>query len=464
MVRSKLPALSLVLAIGTVATLTLFAATQKKVHPETGAGGPIRIAVVADHYRAAQEGEFDQDVENFFKYGLLEDPDFYKARAGDLHIETFFEAIAGSEVSKYGFTVGSGVSDCAVQWAADTTDKLVELTKGFAPEHIVVIGNYPYNFGCTSGEWSYLALDAVGTDVLPHEFGHALGELYDEWAPTPGKTGPSQEQTDIIDAKMNCAKDAGTAWWMTPFPSATNPPGCALYTDLVHPFTDCRMGATHHEMFCPVCRLQMTKAFDYLVNPDRENPDVTNPDPQNPDTQNPNQAARSYRPEFRIMNAVFREQPPGTPGTRPIFQLLVSFDPTKGVLTAKKGYFVTAPYKAKHRRGGGRLVYEFSEGDGPNNVILEVGVLPQQAFTSRSYRGGAQQHRVSDPQAADVLLQLPNVVEKDVQSRPLRLKIYRLASTVEQLNITPDVLMQLKNVKRATEVANLTTDMIRGAL
>lgn len=465
MKRSKLPALFVVLAIGAVATLTLIAVTPKQVHPQTGSGGPIRIAVVADHYRAAQEGEFDQDVENFFKYGLLEDDDFYKARAGDFTIKTYFEGITGSEVSKYDFTVGSGVSDCAVQWSADTTAKLVELTKDTAPEHIVVIGNYPYNFGCTSGEWTYLALDAVGTDVLPHEFGHALGELYDEWAPTPGKTGPSQEWTDIIDAKMNCAQNAVNAWWKVDFPNATNPPGCALFTDLIHPFTDCRMGATHHEKFCPVCRLHMNKAFDYLANRVR-NPDIDNPDVQNPNVPNPDQLARSHRPGFRFINAAFGEQPPGTPPLQPrqIFQLLVSFEPTKGVLTAKRGFFVTAPYTRAYRRASGRLVYEFSEGDEPNNVILEVGVLSQQAFTTRSYRGGAQQHKVSEPHAAEVLVQLPNFVEKDVQSRPIKLKIYRLASSVEQTFITPNVLRQLKDSKRAIEVATLTTDMIRGAL
>ena len=67
----------------------------------------------------------------------------------------------------------------------------------------MVIGNHPYNIGCTSGKWTYVAVDAVGTDVFQHELGHLVGELFDEWA-MPSNGSDSLSWPDR-DAEFNCA-------------------------------------------------------------------------------------------------------------------------------------------------------------------------------------------------------------------------------------------------------------------
>ena len=67
----------------------------------------------------------------------------------------------------------------------------------------LVIGNHPYNFGCTDGAWTYMAVDAVGTDVLQHELGHVIAELFDEWVMpanqnachTPASSRPPTHET-----------------------------------------------------------------------------------------------------------------------------------------------------------------------------------------------------------------------------------------------------------------------------
>lgn len=439
------------LTIGVVAAVTsTAAATQTQIHPPSGAGGPVVIAVLADHYAAGEETDFNYDAANFFTYGLLADS-YFMARAADLRIVTFFEPVAAGVQSNYEFDIDAGTSNCGLGWTANTAGKMQAVVGGINPTHTVVIGNHPYNTGCTMGTWTYVAVDAVGTDVLQHEFGHLLAELFDEWALGSNGATPYPKVIAAND-RRNCWGTVTTPHWQG-LAGVTNQIGCDLYrTGVIHPFLNCRMGATHHTAFCAVCLANMEAAFAYIRNPDLENPDL--------------QTTPAAPTGLRIIKAAFVTQPvpatppplQPTPADQPVLRLLVAFDPSTNGLTVKGRTDATGRYVPSYRRLG-EYVYELLEAD----KTIEVGVLPRHLFEARGYQGGAQQHRTSPPQATDVVVQIPGETSRSVAApgRALRLVIYKLMPSVTAPIINRSVFATIKASKQAERVAELTADELR---
>src|SRR5438105_7626147 len=75
------------------------AAQPTQIYPAGGAqGGPIVIAVLADHYQAttADIDAFNLAARNFFNVGLMHDPTYYEGQAGKFTIKTLFQPWARS--------------------------------------------------------------------------------------------------------------------------------------------------------------------------------------------------------------------------------------------------------------------------------------------------------------------------------------------------------------------------------
>jgi hypothetical protein len=455
----KISLLARVLLLGTLVVLIFVAAAQKQIHPATGAGGPIVIAVVADGYTAAQQQDFNQDAENFFQYGLLADPDYYEAKAGDFTIVTFFEAVSAAQTSNYEFTIGGATTDnCVVQGGGSTLSKLRTLVAAANPAQIVVIGNHPYNFGCTNGDWTYVALDAIGTDVLQHEFGHVFARLYDEWG--AGTHATPADIALILAAKKNCWANSATPWWS--YADAVNVPGCALFDNLIRPYQRCRMGATHHEQFCKVCRGLMDVALSDLTGV----PITTGGTAP--------EAALAPVPTFRIMNAAYVQpaKPAAThtpalprPIRKQVFQLIVNVNPggkeAADRVSAKRGAFAAeAYYQPDYRLAGAEYVYEFTV----NGAVHEIGVIPSHKFVSRSYRGGAQQHQVSRPHPIDITVKAPDLTRARVDTEKVELRIYHLPLTVSSDVVILDKEAWQKVKAQAREIGMVPVDLMRNAI
>ena len=337
-------ALATLLSSGDDVSATAF---QKDVNVATSPL-PVVIAVLSDHY--TDQAEFDLDVENFITYGLLAHP-YYQAHKADLQIVSFYEALQAGKQSNYGFNVELPSGNCAMSWTVSDDDStntatLVEDVVGaINPRLTIVIGDHPYNIGCTDGALTYVATDAVGTDVLSHELGHGLANLDDEWFYGSNSTvdhpGIPANQTRNCHDTRN-----GSPWWLPAaaaalFPGAGSLPGCDFFKGkVVHGFEGphttpngtiekyCLMGSTPGATFCPICRSFMEPAFNPdLPNPDIENPSISNPDIANPDVENPRprnspppgppknvriiKTAYVQQPgRMQIMNAAFTEQTP----------------------------------------------------------------------------------------------------------------------------------------------------------
>ena len=456
MIRRTFARLARVIVVAALTAVALSAATVKQVHPLTGGtNAPVQIAILADHYTNAQEQEFNYDVDNFIKYGLLVD-DFYKQHAASFRIVSYFDETPAGQQSRFGFELGPGDGNCAVKAPLDVLTKLQAAvgTTTLLPTHFIVVANHPYNMGCTSANWSYIAVDAVGTDVLQHELGHLVGLLFDEWA--MGSNGATPHPGLISDV-FNCAAapPAPPPYWMadtTKFPGAKTLPGCDLYANgVVHAYDHCRMGAMNHKKFCAVCKYAMEAGFGYVNNPGAQNP----PPPQS-------SHAPAAPSGFRIMNASFVTstviQAPSNP-PRPVMRLLVEFDPGSSVAPAravkleeKQRVFATAVFVPSHRRVG-EFLYEINDKTG----IREVGIIPDSYFKSRALRGGGP-HGTGPVQPVQMFLDVPNEDIKTAadNTRSLKIEVYRIPRTVTDPIITKESWVVLRKTHTFEKVAEMS--------
>lgn len=468
--KCKLPRLLCVIILAMLSGSTVNGASQTVLHKGTGST-PLVIAVVADNY--ANQNEFLLDAGLFITNGLLADP-YYASHQANIEVRTYFEAVAAGSPSKYGFNVEVPSANCVLSWDEVNTGGLVGgLVAGDNPRHTIVIGNHPYDLGCTDGDWTYVALGAVGSDVLMHEMGHGLAALYDEWA-LASNGNAAYPKTIPANETKNCW-DTGNpppAHWHK-ISGAGLKPGCDLYqTRVMHAFDSCLMGASHTATFCPVCHQNMQEAFGELKNPDSDNPDAENPDVDNPDAANPDVDNKPKPPtNLRIVKTAFLLQPPPAKGTekptppppastpRPILRLLISFDPSTNTIVAKKAFPIVARYTPTYRRIG-RYVYEILDG----SRMIGVGVLGSNLFEAHNYQGGTRHGTTVKP--AEVTLQLPGVTSAWAKEpgHSVSIRMYRLAPTVTETMITPAVFAKLKGTPAVEAVAVLPWDQIRAVM
>jgi len=445
MKRRTLSQIARAITLAMLAVVALSASPPKPIHPG-GTNAPVRIAIIADHYTVEQE--FDYDVENFVKYGVLADAFYKQYGANSMNITSYYDATPAGQDSRFGFEIGAGDGVCAVKAPDDVLSKLMAATAAATvlPTHYVVIGNHPYNIGCTKGQWSYIAVDAVGTDVFQHELGHLVGLLFDEWK-LPSNGGASHP--GLISDQFNCAPKqgvttptgtAGPPYWMNypaKFPGAQALDGCDLYAyGVVHAFDHCRMGAVNHRNFCLVCQEAMKKGFGYVAS---------TPPPITPSLM------ASHAPTspsgFRIVNAAFVTSAPAVQETtnppRPVMRVLVEFDPANSEagrrLGAKQRIFATSVYVPNHRRAG-EYLYEISD----NNGVRDVGIIPDAMLKSRSFQGGP--HTTGPAGPVQLFLDLPNEDAKsaNLANRNLKVIVYRIPRTVTDPIITKSVWAELQ--------------------
>lgn len=475
--QRMLPRLLCAIAIALCSNAALHGRANKTVIHAATSSMPIVIAVLADNY--TDQNEFELDAKNFITNGLMMHP-YYKSHAADLQIEAYFDPVDAGSQSDYFFQVGTPRGNCVLSWS-DTApnDTLSAITAVVGnPKHTVVIGNQPFDIGCTEGKWTYVALDAVGSDVLAHELGHGLAALDDEWFFESNRGVSHPGIPDNLTKNCFDPRPPGTtAPWVTAgVPGAGSVQGCDFFElDAVHAFPleynghrYCLMGAQHDSEFCPVCYGLMEDEFNYLRNPDIENPDIGSP------------AAPT---NLRIIKAAVQQPAPGTskpappappqPNTiarpvppRPILQLVVSFNPTNGAISVKKGFPITARYVPSHRRLG-EWMYEIVDLSLPlASQTVEVGVFPSNLFRSRSYQGGVA-HQTSPVHATDVTIEIPDVAStySTDKTRQLAIRIYQIGPGVTDRVINRGVFSKLRaagSIQQRGE--GVTAQQIRGVL
>lgn len=501
-------------ALAVIASAACGYPVHKQLHVATS-GTPIIIAVVSDHY--TDEDEFDNDAANFITYGLLTHP-YYLQHAGELQVDTFYQPLGWGEESNYGFNVDAPSQNCALSWTisdddSNTATRVQAIAGVINPRHTIVIADHPYNIGCTEGEWTYVAVDAVGTDVLPHELGHGIGRLHDEFALARFRSVAHPGMSEDPNKDRNChdTNPNTTPPWTEA--GAGSFPECDLFgLDVVHAFdhavpndgeTICLMGATNNANFCPVCKRYMELEFGYLRNPNMDDPGTSDPGIENPDRDNPppppppgagvgtrivkpppNQPANPTRkpvpprpPGGGIVFASFVQPPPGTikpgtpivptpkpvppPVTTPVITLQPAPSPEPKPIVRllvsfdpENGAIVAKkafPIKARYTPSYRRLGdYVYEILDG--GVPKEVGVIDENLFRSHNYQSGVG-HQSLNRHPTDITIQLPDVTTAMLRASSfgISIRIYQLRSGVTHKLITPAVFAGLKKDGSAEE-------------
>ena len=474
--RPTLPRFVRLVVVATFSVFALTGATVRPIHPPTlGGGGPLLIAIVGDHYLSGQEDEFNYDVDNFIKRGLLIDS-YYKDRKDDWRIVSYFEPTDVGKESRYGFKVGLGEGNCAVmddQDPAKTTVQLLAAAVGTdTPQHTIVIGNHPYNFGCSKGDWTYVAVGAVGSDVLQHEFGHLIASLWDEWvppmdmaaAPTNGTaaSSPHYPSTWSPSDTRNCwpwGTGAPTpANWHNHVPAFSPRPvdklGCDQVADgVIRPYDICRMGAAQVRRFCEVCKAEMDKSFAELVAEANAfaaaggTADVTIPS-----TLNLRASHTPTESGFRIVNAAFELQPPAVVAqpvpqpvskaiTRPILKVVLRYNPDTRTVTFREMTDGSGQYVPNYRRTG-QYMYEIMDG----TERIDVGVIPDRVLEAHGSRGGAP-HTTTKLAEVEIVVMVPGRTVASLDTRPLQVQFYKIPTWVTDRTITKASFPDLKAAK-----------------
>jgi hypothetical protein len=417
--------------------------------------------VISDGFQdtSADQHTFNTAAANFFTYELLADS-YFKAHASAFTIKTIFkETPAGSE-SSYGFVAG-GSSNCDVGWDEATTDGLVEAAAMPQPDSpfpsgIVVIGKRNHPFGCSHGRWTYLSDDAVGEDIVAHEFGHLLVGLLDEYVHHPTDRHPTPPGPPDW---LNCSTNVTSPPW-GPFKET----GCDLYgVGIVHPTTTCKMGNSGSD-FCKVCKEFMDEYFN-PPNPDAANPEVKEPKVENPEISNPKQTPPKPPTNLTISGAGFFGQPtPPPPSSQPATQSVrVLVRITNGTMAASvlRVTDSNAPVPPESQRRGD-YVYAINE----NGNTLHHGVVTGDPFRTRTYQGGGSQHVGGTVQTGTVLATIPGETRTSLldTNRRVEIWVYRLGPQAGRAPITRQRFDELRAKDQATRVAIVSSNDLKAAM
>lgn len=455
---------AIIAGICSLAAPSLKAQSPVQIHPADGsAGGSRKIAVLADHFTSAEEATFNLAAANFITYGLLADPYFAQHQSA-FTVKTLFQPwTSGGAESNYGFVLGGG-GNCSIGWDEANTAALLTNAAALAfPNEqvsgIVIIGNHDYSFGCTGDRlWSYVAIGAVGSDVLSHEFGHLLAGLMDEFS-LPVNAG--KQHPPPHPESGNCAVTTDPPHWGGP--GSGGLPECDLYPDLYHPTDACKMGKKGSE-FCFVCRHELDTVFG--VKPEDSIPTPPHRTPNNPGVLTPRNITPpppTPKPKpptgGRISGAGFfvalaAAQDPSTQSVRLLLQLRSGSPATRVLRTVD----VKGPVVNEHRRRG-NYIYEISE----SGKTLAVGVIAGDPFQARSYGGFSPRHDAAPSPTGTVQVTIPGVTKQGLLTRNVEIAIYQITSQIGAGGIDPARFTKLRAEKQVTRVAEVTADALREA-
>jgi len=389
------------------------------------------IVILADGFTPDEESDFDSAAATIA--AQVQAASFYSANIGLFSFTSAFNAAATSGVSTVGFHDPTGATECAIDWDPSTSATIDAVLTGVAHFRVIVIGNRDYHFGCAYDQWIYLAQEAqFYPDVIPHELGHAIGGLKDEYFPDPpasfAYSGPAL-------VNENCWSGAPPPWWQAAFMTATNAPGCMGYTaGVVHAYDDCRMKRLTSD-FCLVCLSLMNKA-------------IAPPPPPAAPTN------------IRIIKASMQPPPPPPVAT---VRLLVRVNAaTSDVAVTSVSEESRLPASTRARVGD--IAYEITDG----GQTIDTAVVPGDPFEVRSYAGSpAAPHTAARRDSANVVVYLQQATLAALRSRDVAITFYRLSPTARpRQDVTPDALGAMKTATppQATSFATLTADALRRAV
>lgn len=448
---------------------------KKKLFGEDTDGGRRKIVVIGDGYTIDQENDFDNDVK-----ALIGDMDNAYSTSGLFKNDIFnkykdvFSAFSLFVPSKdEGITTSFRTKDTALgiihtgEWGrcyleeykpVNSTLPPIQLSPAFSdtrstderlqqllmahnllPYHyLLIIANYPNDdAGCSRGNRIYIT-KAVSWELLSHEFGHAIGNLYDEYWNNPS----IYSGQGIINAR-NCSIYRDNLPWKQFLTSGVSIPtilqdgddpsgligafkGCNYHSDNIYrPSFMCRMRNPKEE-FCPVCvRLLEEDLSSYRT------------------ISSSGISAENANNQF--LNVDVR----------------ITRDGLAEIISAT-GFSSNIKPKTT---ATSKFIYEVRR-DGKTDA---VGVLPEDPFIIRaiSNRDKERGEIVGFSNSTTVSIDIPNTSITDLPKDKLSVRFYEIEANKTGMpinNITPAALETLKNRKQLERFSEITNKELKSII
>ena len=122
------PTLSPIARVITFAMLTVVALSASPPSRSIPVARMRRFGSRSSRITTRSKQEFDYDVENFVKYGVLADAFYKQYGANSMNITSYYEATPAGQDSRFGFEIGAGDGVCAVKAPDDVLSKLMTAT------------------------------------------------------------------------------------------------------------------------------------------------------------------------------------------------------------------------------------------------------------------------------------------------------------------------------------------------
>jgi len=250
----------------------------------------IDVVIVAEGYGRKDAKKMAADLEKFKEYLLAQEP--FKGRRADFNVWG-----VGKLARKSGVTdpnknryVESAVGSSYNTFGSDRylmtmqLFQLHDLLAGCPYDHIVIMANCgTYGGGAIYNFYAFSAVQEMSMWILPHELGHSIGGLADEYVDEElSYNDIHKAHQEPVEPNITNLVDFASKWQDlvpegTPVPTppvkGLGPRDCGpvgLYEGagyqkegLYRPCTNCMM--KYYAAFCPVCYRTLNRMFDLYV-------------------------------------------------------------------------------------------------------------------------------------------------------------------------------------------------------
>lgn len=249
----------------------------------------IDVVIVAEGYGKKDASKMKEDFQKFAQYTLEQEP--FKSRSNDFNIWG-----VGILMNESGVTdpnqnrfvesaVGSSYNTFNMDRYLMTTNifRLHDLLRGVPYDHIIIMANCDtYGGGAIYNYYAFSAVQEMSMWILPHELGHSIGGLADEYVEDDSNYNHRYVDIEPLEPNITSLYNFDSKWKDivpegTPIPTEpvkglgkrdNGPIGVYegagyLEKGCYRPCTKCMM--RDYAAFCPVCTKRLHEIFDLYV-------------------------------------------------------------------------------------------------------------------------------------------------------------------------------------------------------
>ena len=245
----------------------------------------IDVVIVAEGYGRKDSRKMKGDFEKFTQYLLGQEP--FKSRANDFNVWGVGMLMEESGVTDPNANryvesaVGSSYNTFNMDRYLMTTQlfRLHNLLRGVPYDHIIIMANCnTYGGGAIYNYYAFSAVQEMSMWILPHELGHSIGGLADEYV--ENDSNYNRRYVGIEPLEPNITSLIGNSKWLDLVPQGTPIPtkpdetlgrrengpigvyeGAGyLEKKCYRPYAKCMM--RDYANFCPVCMKRLNEVFD----------------------------------------------------------------------------------------------------------------------------------------------------------------------------------------------------------